>query len=188
MECIYNCAAEAAGIDWPAWVQAVGSLVGIAIAIAVPWAQHRLAEKRDRRAASARARAISLAHLEFFREHKLKIDAVESYFHSMGLPRQANDWLNLRSMIDITRIGASLMERSDAFGDAAPQVQNFLYHYVMASVAADNGIRDSSDPDHENAFAEHLMDANSALLAAITVVEKTAAAGAPNRYRTQPAE
>lgn len=33
------------GIDWPAWVQAVGSLIGIAIATAVPaWQRHKASE------------------------------------------------------------------------------------------------------------------------------------------------
>ncbi|WP_423179753.1 hypothetical protein [Stenotrophomonas sp. CASM110] len=30
-------------VDWPAWVQAIGSVVGIAVAIYVPWRQRRLA-------------------------------------------------------------------------------------------------------------------------------------------------
>ncbi|MBN5145911.1 hypothetical protein JY412_04020 [Stenotrophomonas maltophilia] len=41
MGCIYNCADVAAGIDWAAWVQAVGSVVGIAVAIYVPWRQRQ---------------------------------------------------------------------------------------------------------------------------------------------------
>ena len=48
------------GIDWPAWVQAVGSVIGIAIAIAVPWWSERkrqLLVKLDEREARNRARA-----------------------------------------------------------------------------------------------------------------------------------
>lgn len=70
MECIYNCAAEAAGIDWPAWVQAVGSVGAIIFAVLVPrW--HRKAdklerEKRDALEAVALA-AIVMRELEEFR-------------------------------------------------------------------------------------------------------------------------
>lgn len=183
MGCVYNCAADAMGIDWPAWVQAVGSLIGIAIAIAVPWAQHRLNSRRDRHASIARARALSLAYLDFFREQKMAIDAMRSAFDGMNRPATAAAWVNLRSMINITRIGRSLMEASDSFGDASLEVQEFLYHYVMASIAADNAITTEADPDHEDAFIKHLNYADTALLAAIKAVERTAAAGAPNPYR-----
>ena len=39
------------GVDWPAWVQAVGSLIALAIAVGIPIIQRHL-ERRDRRLAS----------------------------------------------------------------------------------------------------------------------------------------
>lgn len=47
-------------LDWPAWVQAVGSLLAIAIAIAVPAVQHQLAARERLRETRDRARSLSL--------------------------------------------------------------------------------------------------------------------------------
>src|SRR3546814_9218515 len=46
-----------------AWVQAVGSLVAIVVAIGVPARQHGLAVRREKRAADLRARALGHAFL-----------------------------------------------------------------------------------------------------------------------------
>jgi len=58
MDCIYNCAADAAGIDWPAWVQAVGSVLAIVAAILIAlWQQtasRRELAARDHREKIAR--------------------------------------------------------------------------------------------------------------------------------------
>lgn len=70
MGCMYNCAAEAAGIDWPAWVQAIGSVIAIVFAVLVPkWT--RRAEVTDR-LQKEKAEALALAtvmviELESFR-------------------------------------------------------------------------------------------------------------------------
>lgn len=59
MECIYNCTQAVAGINWPAWIQAVGSLVAVGVAAYIPI---RLAsEERKRTARERRYRARSLA-------------------------------------------------------------------------------------------------------------------------------
>ncbi len=58
MDCIYNCAADAAGIDWPAWVQAVGSVLAIIAAIVIALWQQTVSRRelaaRDRREKIAR--------------------------------------------------------------------------------------------------------------------------------------
>lgn len=46
--------------QWAAWVQAIGSLVAILIAIAVPAVQHRLAAKRKNEETLDRARSLAL--------------------------------------------------------------------------------------------------------------------------------
>lgn len=62
MACIYNCAADAAGIDWPAWVQAVGSVLAIIAAILIAlWQQtasrRELAARDDREKIARHVRA-----------------------------------------------------------------------------------------------------------------------------------
>lgn len=60
MECIYNCVAQAGGIDWPAWVQAVGSVLGIAVAIAVPTVLSTRDHRSRQRLEEAKARTFAL--------------------------------------------------------------------------------------------------------------------------------
>ncbi|WP_329861262.1 MULTISPECIES: hypothetical protein [Stenotrophomonas] len=48
------------GKDAPAWVQAIGSIVAILIAVAVPSAQHYLTERKQEREMADKARSLGL--------------------------------------------------------------------------------------------------------------------------------
>jgi len=174
--------------DAPAWVQAVGSVLGIAIAIAVPWAQHQLALARDRAAAELKARSLALDSLLFFRDYLLATGQVLDIAKREPRPITIERWKYLESLIDVGGLSQSVRTHSDGFGIATADVQSFLYHYLMASISAGNAVRTRGDEDHREAFLSHLERADKSILATVWKVEAIAAAGAENPYRQKAVE
>lgn len=173
------------GGDAPAWVQAVGSVLGIGIAIAVPWAQHRLALARDRAAAELKARSLALDSLLFFRDYLFSTGHVLDIAKNEPRPISIERWKHLESLVDVGGLSQSVRTQSDGFGTATADVQNFLYHYLMASISAGNAVRTPGDENHREAFLSHLERADKSILATVWEVEAIAAAGAENLYRNK---
>jgi hypothetical protein len=69
-----------------AWVQALGSIAAILVAIAVPAYQHRVTRRREGQAASLRARALSLAVLADLEIVAKRLDAIWTFEHPDTLP------------------------------------------------------------------------------------------------------
>ncbi|WP_426805365.1 hypothetical protein [Stenotrophomonas sp. SrG] len=80
MECIYNCAAQTAGIDWPAWVQAVGSVVAIFSAIGIAaWERHSSREDLAERARAERVARYVRANRILGRFQKLIFESAQAF-------------------------------------------------------------------------------------------------------------
>jgi len=67
------------GKDAPAWVQAIGSVVAILIAVAVPATQHFLAAKKQQQESLDRARSLGLMLLPAIRELSERINRMWSH-------------------------------------------------------------------------------------------------------------
>ncbi|WP_447896780.1 hypothetical protein [Stenotrophomonas acidaminiphila] len=108
-------------IDWPAWAQAIGSIIAIAVAIAVPWSIHRAAEASDKRVEYLQATTIAGAFQPFI-----------SYYRG-----RAN---SLRKMLEQNYSEKQIAELvpKNAF-DVAPTIQQFhpkLYMLGEAGIVA----------------------------------------------------
>jgi len=166
-----------------AWVQAVGSVLAIFVAVAVPWQQHRAAIKRQQATEDSRARALALANLNLFRNWHYSIQGALDAFGQAPKPLTFNNWKHIQGIIEVNPTDTALMDRSDGFGPASGIVQDFLYHAQLAWFATDNAILSDGDETHEQAFFEHANAAALKLSQAIRILEKLAGAGAKNHYR-----
>lgn len=68
-------------IDWPSWVQAVGSVIAILVAVAVPAAQHAAGERRMHREARSKAMSLSLYLMPYLEEVGQRLNGVWGYEH-----------------------------------------------------------------------------------------------------------
>lgn len=53
---------------WAAWVQAIGSVVAIAVAVSIPWWQHRRERREKSHDAALMARSMATAYLRYVKE------------------------------------------------------------------------------------------------------------------------
>jgi hypothetical protein len=139
------------GKDAPAWVQAVGSIVAILIAVAVPATQHFLTDRKQRQEVQDRARSLGLLllpHIKRFAEHNNNIWAYEHPDHDVEDLRDNVCVLGYRTSgaLDVPTEISSRIDELHALGSAAEGVQRAIFNVVSASefvteesVARNNG-------------------------------------------------
>jgi len=175
--CALDAAAQAA------WLQALGSLAAIGVAIYVPGKQRRREITAAHAATMARARALALVYLPLFRQWHDSIEGALMRFGEANGEPEWSDWSSIISMLDVTSIDKELMNQSHHFAHASSTVQSFLYHALLAGFAADQARSSDEHGKHAEAFHQHATAASRSLSAAIVELESIASGGAPNSYR-----
>ncbi|RRU23599.1 hypothetical protein EGJ34_02855 [Stenotrophomonas sp. 278] len=133
-----NLDASKSSSDLPAWVQAIGSIVGILIAVAVPAAQHRISAAEKRKDADNRARSLGLQllpHIQRMIDQNNKIwdkehpdDQVED--------RSENSCILGDCTRDALTVPGEILEevgRLHELGDAAEGIQRAIYNLARAN-------------------------------------------------------
>lgn len=117
-----------------AWVQAIFSVIGIVIAVAIPAAQH-LRDMRDRKRSELReAKALALLLLPTL---SIWIDRLSGYQRLLGQHLQAHfpgvvDWASISDALVLGEQGKLLATKTHLMGPVADDVQKFFYYLASA--------------------------------------------------------
>lgn len=134
MDFIYNCATETAGIDWPSWIQAVGSVAGIFAAVGVAWWQQRVARREiaardlaDKTARYVRANRVLERFLATIGDtisdaEKIKNLGGDVPFKMQSIPQEVRDLEN--ELHRIPEAGGDAFTAINAFEDARRFIKN----------------------------------------------------------------
>ncbi|WP_267122929.1 hypothetical protein [Xanthomonas sacchari] len=125
-------------LDWPAWVQAVGSLLAIAIAIAVPAVQHQLAARERIRESRDRARSLGLELYPYIEEMLRKNNAIWDAEHPDHDVEEAGDnccfiGARTRKALEIPLEMKEKLASLHQLGPAAEGIQTAVYNIVRAT-------------------------------------------------------
>lgn len=167
-------------------MQAIGTLLALAIAIAVPWFQHRLAAKKESEKESLVARSHALASLHQLRLWKFSLDHAIAEFNKADKPVSYGVWTRLKEVTNLTKIDVRMVREAKDLGPASQSTQTFFFHATMANIAADNGTYGDSPESHERAFRLHATRALESCLRAIRVLSAIAGKDEPTAYQTEP--
>ncbi|HEL3784046.1 TPA: hypothetical protein UM046_004323 [Stenotrophomonas maltophilia] len=125
------------GKDTPAWVQAIGSIIAILIAVAVPAAQHFLAGKKQQQETLDRARSLGLMLLP----HIQKFADSNSAIWVKEIPENADYELGkdgcfvgplTEQALEIPPVITSVISRLHELGPAAEGLQIAVYNVMRA--------------------------------------------------------
>lgn len=125
------------GKDAPAWVQAIGSIVAILIAVAVPSAQHYLTERKQEREMADKARSLGLMLLPHIQEFAERNNAVwtdeDPDEHAQSLGEDACVIGPLaESALNIPPAITAVISRIHELGPAAEGLQRAIYNVTRA--------------------------------------------------------
>jgi len=142
-----------------AWVQAIFSVVGIGVAIAIPAIQHR----RDRRAKAAQelkqARALSLSLMPVL---NYWIGALCYYEGRLNRLLEldhpsATSWRPIADGLQLGRQGNRLVTQTHRMGSASSNAQKFFYKIAVAHEIARNNARSRVSPEQDRPRAQELL-------------------------------
>lgn len=94
---------QAGGQEFPAWVQAVGAIIGIAVAIFVPWWQHREIESERKQEMRLRARSMAYAIFPSFAVLEITAKRVLGKFEILEQTRGTNSPTNFSIFSDAVK-------------------------------------------------------------------------------------
>ncbi|WP_423169700.1 hypothetical protein [Stenotrophomonas maltophilia] len=125
------------GKDAPAWVQAIGSIVAILIAVAVPATQHYLSDRKQRQEAQDKARSLGLLllpHIASFAElnnnvwlHEHPDDNVEDIRDNACIAGYIT-----RSALEVPEEISDRIDELHVLGPAAEGVQRAVFNVISA--------------------------------------------------------
>lgn len=124
------------GKDAPAWVQAIGSIAAILIAVAVPGVQHYLADRARERETLDKARSFGLMLLPYIQDYGERLNKIWSDEH----PDEVEEYDTNRCILGVTvrwclDIPAELTEEVEnlhLLGPAARGVQMAIFSVTKA--------------------------------------------------------
>lgn len=168
----------ALGVDGQAaWVQAIGSVAAIVVAILVPAYQHRLDVRRDTEAANLRARALGLAVLADLEIVGNRLNEVWAYEHPDELPNVQDNpntkELGYRTLAAL-EIPEGLQNRIDTLHDmkeSGDHALRCIHHIVRARelmTALPGGVKITFEADR---FYDFLWAATGALTKALNAID-----------------
>ncbi|MBN7848353.1 hypothetical protein J0L38_00975 [Stenotrophomonas maltophilia] len=125
------------GKDAPAWVQAIGSIVAILIAIAVPAAQHFLSDRKQRLESEDRARSLALLLLPSIQDFSARNNRVWSAESPAGGVEEFGEVGCIvgplaENALDIPAAITAVVTRIHELGPAAEGVQRAIYCITRA--------------------------------------------------------
>lgn len=132
--------------DWPTWVQAIGSLVGLVIAIAVPWRIHHAGQ--EQRKAGQLALVVAAAHLAVHATRAMHSSSCKFEDDARRIP--------LERLKDVQVSFQTLMAK-DFPEWALPPVLEILCEvaYQIAAAELHNSGMNNRDDKAENAWKRH---------------------------------
>lgn len=158
-----------------AWAQAFFSVLGIAVAIAIPAAQH-IRDRRERQVRETReARAIALLLLPTL---SIWIDKISGYERVVDHHLNAHfpgrvDWRSIADALVLGEQGKLLAPKTHLMGEVAEDAQSFFYHLATAQQAATERASIAAESRNERREVEKLSCLLvSARGAAVTAREK----------------
>lgn len=170
-----------------AWVQAIGSVVAIALAVAVPAYQHWSATRKERRQLDLRARSLGLAILADLETVGSRLNGIWDFEHPDALP-DIQDHANTKQLGEKTILALELpnglnnrldvLHEMGAAGDAALRCVHHIIRAREYVTTLPGGIKVTFDSDR---FYDLLWDATGQLVVALNRVD--AQFPAPKRPR-----
>ncbi|WP_312705253.1 hypothetical protein [Stenotrophomonas lactitubi] len=152
---------EPSSIEWPAWVQAVGSIAAIFVAVAVPGWQRSQQRKDEREKAAREARSMALALLDATTQFR---DASESYERDLAAACASyND--GLQKLLPMPSDLEDVKRELHLMGEPGDRILRALYYAgLLKRMEDDRGILWREHyPDARNTVALVLSEINAGL-------------------------
>lgn len=167
-------------VDWfsldanaqAAWVQAIGSIVAIFIAVLVPALQHFFAVRRDERQAKLKARSLGLAVRPDLEDLASRLDTIWSY-ESPDAKEEPIRVLRDRALgaytlgaLDLSPALVSKIPTLHDIGNASDPALSAIHNVLRAKDYVTKGV-DGFYPIDPQAFYDHLYEATKQCMHAL---------------------